>query len=263
MFYDYPNIISSGLPNAILLHWYLSKQWCKDVFPGALLQHIPLCIPPAIVSFPPATLHLSVPSCNSPLPTTTPSRHASLCPSSWVREDTNHLPFSAPTAHLLNFQNKQLYISFQVSPSVRMEGPQNTLHYNLLNPSFLGKDDSVQRPLHHAAHCCFFVCLCPPRQQSYFKNVGTKYNSAAFEDLIDYCLPWWTLSNRNILKCSGKNLQTAMLSLLVAMNQEHTQIQVWLLIYMAASCFIYITYYSTGCPCPQTWLASISYFEFA
>lgn len=62
----------------------------------------------------------------------------------------------------------------------------------------------MRRPLHQAAQCCFSVCPCPPRQQFDFKNAGKEYNSAAFEDLIDYCLPWWTLSNCNILKCSGK-----------------------------------------------------------
>lgn len=44
MWLHYPNIISSSLPNAILLHWYLSKKWCKDLFHGLLLQPISLCI---------------------------------------------------------------------------------------------------------------------------------------------------------------------------------------------------------------------------
>lgn len=43
MWLHYPNIISSSLPNAILLPWYLSKKWCKDLFHGLLLQHIFLC----------------------------------------------------------------------------------------------------------------------------------------------------------------------------------------------------------------------------
>lgn len=75
-------------------------------------------------------------------------------PSCWVREDSNHLPFSALTVHFLNFQNKQLPVSFQVSPSLRKEAPQNTLHYNLLKPFFLGKGDNRWRPRHHATQCC-------------------------------------------------------------------------------------------------------------
>lgn len=43
MWLHYPNIISSNLPNAILLHWYLSKKSRKDFFHGVLLQHIPSC----------------------------------------------------------------------------------------------------------------------------------------------------------------------------------------------------------------------------
>lgn len=165
----YPNIISSGLSNVTLLHWYLSKEWCKDLLPCLLLQCNPLCIPPVISSIPPATLHPSVPSCNSPNPVyqdplTLCLRFSLSC---WGREDNSHLSSSAPTLHFLNFQNKHLYVSFQVSPSVKRERPQNTHLYDLLNPSFFGEDDNVQRPLHHVAPYCFFVCPYPPRQQYY------------------------------------------------------------------------------------------------
>lgn len=89
----------------------------------------------------------SISSWNTPLPIRTLSLYTSLPPSCWVREDSN--PLLSSHSPLPKFPKQATPYRL---PDQTFGQEDRTTKYTPLpssKSSFLGKDDNVQRPLHH------------------------------------------------------------------------------------------------------------------